>query len=70
MLLACDICHGSGLTSAELTGRDLRCYGCGGAGLVEIAVERLGNGDLEQLALDIRGVLAERDARPVEAVGS
>jgi hypothetical protein len=34
---------------------------------VEIAVERLGNGDLEQLALDIRGVLAERDARAVPA---
>jgi hypothetical protein len=32
---------------------------------VEIAVEHLGNGDLEQLALDIRGVLAERDARAV-----
>ena len=67
VVVRCDICHGSGLTSAELTGFDVRCYGCGGGGELLMRLGRLTTPDLEQLALDIRGVLAERDARAVTA---
>jgi len=70
MLLACDICHGSGLTSSYYSGDDVRCHGCEGAGQLSVPIGGLTAADLELLSLVSCAELTERYARPVGAVGS